>query len=75
MELTTSEVETLRQLRHVQLVQLRKAGKVGMYHKLPVYRARIDALDKVIDTARVEAADELLDEVERVTQRLQEGRY
>ena len=71
MELTTSEVETLRQLRHVQLVQLRKAGKVGMHHKLPVYRARIDALDKVIDTARVAA----LDEAERVTQRLQEGRY
>ena len=42
-----------------------------MHHKLATYRARIDALDKVIDTARVEAADE----VARVTQRLQEGRY
>ena len=71
MKLNTNEVQTLRDLLLAQLAQMRKAARVGMHHKLATYRARIDALDKVIDTARVEAADE----VARVTQRLQEGRY
>ena len=71
MRLTETEVQVLHDLIMVQVHQMRKAERVGMNSKLAVYRARIDALDKVIDTARVEAADE----VARVTQRLQEGRY
>ena len=71
MRLTETEVQVLHDLIMVQVHQMRKAERVGMHHKLATYRARIDALDKVIDTARVEAADE----VARVTQRLQEGRY
>ena len=71
MTLTTSEVETLRQLRHVQLIQLRKAGRVGMYSKLATYRARLDVLDRVLASAEAEAADE----VARVDYRIQEGRY
>ena len=71
MRLNETEAQTLRDLLLAQLAQMRKAEKVGMHHKLATYRARIDALDKVLGTEGIE----LPDEVARVDVRLREGRY
>jgi hypothetical protein len=71
MRLNANEEQTLRDLLLAQLDAMRKAEKVGMHNKLATYRARIDALDKVLGSEGVV----LPDEVARVDVRLQEGRY
>jgi hypothetical protein len=75
MIVTTNEIKTLRNLLLEQLAAMRKAERDALNSKLSVYQARIHVLDKVIDSALIEARDELVDEAKRLTIRLQEGRY
>jgi len=54
---------------------MREAERTGIDSKLATCQARIDVLDRLINSELIEARDELVDEARRVTIRLQEGRH
>ena len=75
MRLNANEVKTLRKLLLDQLAQLREAERAGIDSKQATFQARIEVLDRVVNSELIEARDELVDEARRVTIRMQEGRY